>query len=151
VKIADFGISKRLEENTNATTSFGGTFDFMAPELRLSSGSNATWTSIDPYAADIWAVGCTAYFLLMKTVPFSKKSMLDYIRELIPCPSASLPTSEAGRLFVSALFDVEPRNRPSASDAQEHPWLKKPAPEAETEALASMRSASGSVFTRIVY
>lgn len=51
VKIADFGVSKQLTDNTQAMT-FTGTQAYLAPE-RIRQGSNCS------PVADVWGVGLT--------------------------------------------------------------------------------------------
>ncbi len=66
VKLIDFGIA-RLAADRTAITSAGqvlGTFDFLAPE----QASDAHAIDI---RADIYGLGCTFYYLLMGTPPFS--------------------------------------------------------------------------------
>ena len=62
-KIADFGLSKHSAK-TNLTTSGIGTKYFMAPEMIDSDlgGKNSK--------VDIWALGCTAYYMFFFDMPF---------------------------------------------------------------------------------
>lgn len=66
-KLIDFGVSKVLEspESPDLLKQTEGTYHFMAPE--------ACDPDVDSYsgkAADVWALGVTAYALLFNKCPF---------------------------------------------------------------------------------
>lgn len=63
VKVADFGISKQIEEASGGST-LHGTPGNIAPELGKLTARGS------PYAPDIWALGETTYQLLTKSRPF---------------------------------------------------------------------------------
>jgi serine/threonine protein kinase len=72
VKITDFGISKRIEDSLGAPSTVKGTPQFIAPEL-LGSFANSTGyvaVSVNPYAADMWALGEIAFQTLTKKPTF---------------------------------------------------------------------------------
>ena len=55
VKIADFDISKRIENELGMSTTLKGTLGYIAPELHGFTEKGS------PYAVDIWAVGEIAF------------------------------------------------------------------------------------------
>ncbi|KAH0785817.1 CAMK family protein kinase [Histomonas meleagridis] len=61
-KLADFGLSRRLEKGENLQ-SFAGSRPFMAPEI--ISRENA-----DPFLADIWSLGVTFFTLAFGRLPW---------------------------------------------------------------------------------
>lgn len=94
VKLADFGISKRWDTDTNLTIISIGTAAYMAPELCRSD--HASWLTNDYRAADIWALGVTIFFALTSTVPFQNKmSTMAYAKNHgEPFPHAALDRCE---------------------------------------------------------
>jgi NIMA (never in mitosis gene a)-related kinase len=68
IKLADFGLSRQLED-TNAMAQTGvGTPYYMCPELMQNSEYNAS--------CDIWALGCVTYELLTFEKPFPGRTMV---------------------------------------------------------------------------
>ena len=64
VKIADFGISKRIEDGLGMSTTLKGTLGYIAPEIYGFTEKGS------PYAVDIWAVGEIAFKMLTKQQTF---------------------------------------------------------------------------------
>jgi serine/threonine protein kinase len=120
----------------------GGTLFFTPPEA-LEEGLQAT-------SADVWAVGCVAFSLLHRRVPFAyEHESDDMVRLRIlraeplyePPPSAKaagragssdeepvpplVPPSLAFRSCLSSLLDRDFQKRPSAEEALGHPWLAR--------------------------
>lgn len=67
VKLGDFGISKELGTNADLTKTLVGTPYFMSPEV--CSGDNYG------QKADIWAIGCTVYEMIMLKRPFDNDNI----------------------------------------------------------------------------
>ena len=78
-KIADFGLAKRVDEDSSQTASGAilGTPSYMAPEQ--ASGNNR---EIGP-AADTYALGAILYELLVGRPPFKAGSPMDTIRQVL--------------------------------------------------------------------
>ena len=62
LKIADFGLSKDLQDSGNMCTTFAGSPLYMGPEV--CKGSSYT------YSADIWGVGCVIYETMLLKSPW---------------------------------------------------------------------------------
>ena len=98
VKVLDFGLVKQttdLNEST-ALTGLGvaaGTPAFMAPEVALSQAD------VDP-RADIYAVGCVAYWLLTGEVVFKRDTslatVLAHVRDTPEPPGCAHGASDSG-------------------------------------------------------
>ena len=78
--------------------------------------------------ADLWAIGVVSYMLLSNTKPFyssKRKVMIDLImRGEIYFDSPAWPNiSPEGKDFVQKLLVVDPKNRMTAKEAFEHPWI----------------------------
>jgi serine/threonine protein kinase/tetratricopeptide (TPR) repeat protein len=88
-KIADFGLAKRVDEDSSQTQSgtILGTPSYMAPEQ--ASGKNR---EIGP-AADIYSLGAILYEMLVARPPFKAGSPIDTVRQVIeqePVPPRQL-------------------------------------------------------------
>ena len=88
-KIADFGLAKRLDDDSSQTQSGAilGTPSYMAPEQ--AGGKNR---EIGP-AADIYSLGAILYELLVGRPPFKAGNPIDTVRQVIeqePVPPRQL-------------------------------------------------------------
>ncbi|KAH9208047.1 kinase-like domain-containing protein [Leptodontidium sp. 2 PMI_412] len=125
VKLADFGLSKKLTDTTAFYTK-SGTQSYMAPEiLNYLSGqdSNDQYTN----SVDIWALGCIVYRLITGTIPFPPgKSLIKYCEDKSLFPYDALFDSgikSEGSKFLRRLLTAQPTDRPAASQALRHPWI----------------------------
>ncbi|KAK8839792.1 hypothetical protein M9Y10_031500 [Tritrichomonas musculus] len=66
IKLADFGLSKKFDSNSKSTEKCGSLI-FFAPEMFQLK-------EIDPFQADIWALGITFFYLVTGTYPFKTNS-----------------------------------------------------------------------------
>ena len=76
--LADFGISKVLQEN-ESTKSFVGTPEYVAPEIVLKKGHDKS--------VDIWCFGILLYEMIYGVAPFANKNqnvMLNWIIKIEP-------------------------------------------------------------------
>ncbi|KAI1452649.1 kinase-like domain-containing protein [Annulohypoxylon moriforme] len=126
VKIADFGISKRRQQDvTSLHTLQMGTLGFAAPEtmgLRMDNQSRS-YTA----AVDLWSLGACVYMMLMNDLPFlSLAELFQYVNGMLGFPTGSLQSkSVTGQVqqFIVALMSPDPMSRPSSEMATKHPWI----------------------------
>jgi serine/threonine protein kinase len=125
VKLADFGLSKRLTETTAYYTK-SGTQSYMAPEI-LDYLETDTPSAEYTNAVDIWAVGCITYRLVTSKVPFPPgRSLGKYCEDKSLFPLGPLFDSGIKGScfeFIKALLEPHPEVRPSASQALAHAWI----------------------------
>ncbi|KAL6922519.1 hypothetical protein FSST1_006545 [Fusarium sambucinum] len=126
VKLADFGISKRLGPNTNVTSVSIGTELYMAPEL-LRPGKIRHPTN-DYRAADVWALGITVFFILTNSFPFENtSSTMKYAEnqgETFPQgPLDCCQVSEDGQVFLRQVMRPHPEARVALEAAMHHSWI----------------------------
>ncbi|MCX5314789.1 protein kinase [Streptomyces sp. NBC_00154] len=112
VKILDFGMGRIVDDPDGARlTSTGvsvGTARYMAPEQFRAEQVTA--------AADLYALGCVLYELLIGKPPFAKNTPFDLSRQHLEDPPPSLTVirpdlPEELVLLVSRLLEKEPANR----------------------------------------
>jgi protein kinase-like protein len=136
VKIADFGISKRIEDELGSASTIKGTLQFMAPELFSSRRNGKSSTPRDLFASDIWAVGCITFLMLTKSTPFQDiAQLLDYSRNNDKLPRLLLEDHRVSHLaqrFISLLLARSPEQRPNAASALNHEWIQHEMTAADT-------------------
>ncbi|KAH1204305.1 Calcium-dependent protein kinase 19 [Glycine max] len=120
LKLTDFGSSVFFHKG-KVCTDFVGNAYYVAPEvLKRSHGKEI----------DVWNAGVILYILLSGVPPFwaeTEKGIFDAIlggkldMDSEPWPSIS----EAAKDLVRKMLTCDPKERITAADALEHPWLKE--------------------------
>jgi len=133
IMIADFGLSRVMDDNQHILlTEVCGTPGYMAPEIFKKSGHGK--------AVDIWAIGVITYFLLCGYTPFDRDSQQAEMEAIMAGDYKFEPVqywegvSETARSFVKTCLTIDPRNRPTATEALAHPWLSSSTPHFVTSA-----------------
>lgn len=124
VKIGDFGISKRTEDDKRPST-VKGTLEFMAPELKgMLSQENVERNDC---AADIWSLGEITYQLLTAKPTFANFSLLyGYVQGAQSFPDTVLDSrgiTSIGQDFIRSMMSISPETRVTALHALGHNWL----------------------------
>ncbi|KAK3631484.1 hypothetical protein LTR56_016848 [Elasticomyces elasticus] len=134
VKIADFGLSKRVLSDLTALRTNAGTQGFMAPEM-LGLGFGEDDSSDEDTeraytdAVDIWAVGVIAHLLLTGEMPFSPsepRALGRYARGKTPFPIQALTANRVGQeaqTMIKSLMASRPSERPTSDVSTKHIWL----------------------------
>lgn len=131
VKIGDFGVSKRFNEDAANHTQVG-TPRFMAPEVQhiyppgLSPSQIETRGLHSVYGVDIWSLGVMICYMLSYSHPFPTFSTLhSYVQtSSLPSKIPSLAISPKALTFLKALLAADAMMRPSAKEALENAWLQ---------------------------
>ena len=124
LQMIDFGLSKHFsyvgEEHHEAV----GTPYSVAPEVIRGSYDEK---------CDIWSIGVITYLLLCGETPFGGccgEDLLEVRSNILSGKFAFEPpefwehVSDVGKDFVKSLLVVDPKKRPSAKEAQRHPWIQ---------------------------
>jgi len=124
IKVSDFGLSKDFSGSEKLKTACG-TPDYVAPEVLRGA--------IYDHSVDVWSVGVICYILLCGFPPFygnNEQQIFDKIlRGDFDFPSPDWDNiSDDAQEFVSALLTKNPRDRPSAEQCLEAPWIVNQAP-----------------------
>ncbi|KAK9694552.1 Calcium/calmodulin-dependent protein kinase type I [Basidiobolus ranarum] len=121
--IADFGISKIIEDDTcsNSLKTMSGTVNYMAPEVMNGVGHGKP--------VDMWAIGVIAYILLCGYFPFTGSSENEELHAILNGKYSFTPgeywndISDNAKDFIRRLLVVDPEKRMTVKEALEHPWL----------------------------
>ncbi|CEG64134.1 Putative Serine/threonine-protein kinase [Rhizopus microsporus] len=141
VKIADFGLSKVIWDNSTLTPC--GTVGYTAPEIVRDQKYSK--------AVDMWAIGCVLYTILCGFPPFYDESIRALTHKVAKGEYTFLspwwdPISPAAKDLISNLLCVDPEKRYTINDFFKHPWVTKsqfppPAPQ-EMDIPASIKHKS---------
>lgn len=106
-KIADFGVSRLVDDAMTRTSSTIGTPLYMAPEVTDSRGAEAP--------SDVYALGAILFEMLIGIPPFDGDGALAVIlaHGRQPTPEVSGVPAELSEL-IAAMLDKQPANRPTA-------------------------------------
>ncbi|CAI5485475.1 unnamed protein product, partial [Closterium sp. Naga37s-1] len=124
IKLADFGASKAFQEGTvgEGCKSIRGSVFWMAPEVITGAGYGRK--------ADIWSLGCTVIEMLTGSHPWpgmdNTWSAIFHIAKTTTGPPTPEESSDEGRDFLAACFQLDPALRPSAAQLLQHPFVQVP-------------------------
>mmetsp|Transcript_11797 Transcript_11797/g.29899 ORF Transcript_11797/g.29899 Transcript_11797/m.29899 type:complete len:1104 (-) Transcript_11797:44-3355(-) len=124
LKMIDFGLSKHFRYGEVQHEAVGTPYT-VAPEVIRGQYDER---------CDIWAIGVIAFLLFSGDPPFGgcggpeplmvvRQNILDGDFEFEPAEIWDL-VSRLGKAFVKDLLVTDPKNRPTAREAQKHAWLK---------------------------
>lgn len=127
VKIADFGISKRIHESTGLRTAIG-TEGYIAPEVLgiFPKGDREDLSGLYTLAVDIWAVGMIAWRMVTNRPAFSTQGdLVSYVFKEKPLSSISTTAlSTECNDFLERTLAISACLRPSSKEALQHPWIQ---------------------------
>eukprot|EP01089_Gocevia_fonbrunei_P001934 TRINITY_DN1187_c0_g1_i1.p1 TRINITY_DN1187_c0_g1~~TRINITY_DN1187_c0_g1_i1.p1 ORF type:complete len:309 (-),score=95.33 TRINITY_DN1187_c0_g1_i1:82-1008(-) len=121
VKIADFGLSKIIDQQKMMQTACG-TPGYVAPEVLKAEGYGSE--------VDMWSIGVITYILLCGFPPFYSESVPEVFEQIMKA-EYDYPEeywdeiSPEAKDFIDHLLVVEVKKRLTAKQALEHKWLKK--------------------------
>ena len=92
IKLADFGLAKTFQRGIKVNQSFVGTPAYSCPEILQNK----------PYTekADIWALGCIMYELIMLKPAFSGSNALQMAKKIVTMEYEHIPQGRASRKMI---------------------------------------------------
>ncbi|CAI9759035.1 unnamed protein product [Fraxinus pennsylvanica] len=127
VKITDFGVSAMMANSMGQRDTFVGTYNYMAPE-RISG---STYDN----KSDIWSLGMVILECAIGHFPYTKSedpqsgpSFYELLQAIVGSLPPSAPPDQFSPefcSFVSACIQKDPKDRSSALDLLNHPFIKK--------------------------
>ncbi|KAK6465434.1 kinase-like domain-containing protein [Scheffersomyces coipomensis] len=137
IVIVDFGIAKKLNGSDDLLNNSAGTFGYAAPEV---------FTSGHGKPCDIWSLGVITYTLLSGLQPFRAQNGRDFIEEtknnngVIFYSDYWSDVSKDARRFIIKALQLNPKDRPTAKELLQDPWLVSIASEhKETDLLPNLK------------
>ncbi|KAJ3564298.1 hypothetical protein NP233_g8394 [Leucocoprinus birnbaumii] len=121
VKISDFGISKKVNDNLLANKmhrfSLQGSVFWMAPEVVKQSGHTLK--------ADIWSVGCLVVEMLTGEHPWAQLTQMQAIFKIGSSAKPGMPSDISAEAadFLAKTFELNQHARPSAQELSQHPFI----------------------------
>lgn len=125
IKLADFGLAKYLLDAKQATYSFCGTAEYLAPEILDMKGHD--------YNVDWWTLGILIYELRIGRPPFLDKNhqklgrLIKKGKIIFPDPvKHKIDMSEELKDIITKLLDRDPTSRLGTNGYEEvmnHPWF----------------------------
>ncbi|KDR67730.1 hypothetical protein GALMADRAFT_1075085 [Galerina marginata CBS 339.88] len=125
-KISDYGFSKLIEDlHGTATTTMQGNIMFWMPPEYIGAQQGST------HKMDIWSLGCVVLEMWSGTRPWVGDDIVAVMFKLYrsqqapPIPEDVVLSEEADD-FRRKCFAINPEERPSAADLQQHPYVILP-------------------------
>ncbi|EOY25720.1 hypothetical protein QUC31_011743 [Theobroma cacao] len=130
VKIADFGVSRILDQTMDACNSSVGTIAYMSPE-RINTDLNHG--RYDGYAGDIWSLGVSILEFYLGRFPFAVGRQGDWASLMCAIcmsqpPEAPPSASYEFRHFISCCLQRDPARRWTAAQLLQHPFVVRGIP-----------------------
>ena len=123
VKICDFGFSREVDENHQASTILGTPITTAPDVLFLETGQGHYGIE-----ADMWSLGICVYELLIGNVPFFKNTVKkikeDILNGVFDYPK-NVDISFESISFINALLQYDPKKRLNWDNFWKHPFLNK--------------------------
>ena len=119
VKIGDFGLATRLDGQCRRVT-ICGTPNYIAPEVLYKQAYS--------YEADVWALGCILYALLVGQPPFDTATLKEIYARICNNNYREVDdtiASRSGQDLIKWLLQPNPELRPSLERVKEHAYLTK--------------------------
>ncbi|EEY61898.1 protein kinase, putative [Phytophthora infestans T30-4] len=122
VVLIDFGLAHMGTVGSNEMSGMNGTPHYMAPEMFHKHGYYG-------WAIDLWSLGVVTYVLLFGQFPFDARFMSQVEDKIVkgefefPKELESMVSHQAKK-FIEYLLVLNPRERPPAAMALQHPWLQ---------------------------
>jgi serine/threonine protein kinase len=122
LKIADFGVAEFLDkyELEDSVTRTTGSPAFQAPEIAKGE---------DGYSGmkvDVWALGVTAYYLLVGQIPFQGDTLVALFNAIAEGKyTEPSNVDESARDALRMMLEVDWHERIGVEDLLKHPWIAR--------------------------
>lgn len=119
IKLADFGLARKFDINERSNEKCGSLM-FFSPEM-------FQYQEIDPFKADIWALGITFYYMATGNYPFQSDSRED-LKQLINLGELDYETYDVDpqiRFLINKMTTKNAKIRPTAEKVLKFPMFEQ--------------------------
>ena len=117
IKITDFGLSKNVGQNDGTTSTFCGTYEYMAPEI-------VQHIEYD-YKIDIWSLGCLFYEILFGISPFYDEAQEKIFQNILHKePDFPKFGHRSAMALMKLLLSKNPEERPTFEQIKSDPFFR---------------------------
>ena len=114
VKLADFGLSKKI---TDSTDTFCGTAEYIAPEILRHEKYS--------FAVDWWSMGILLYDIINDGTPFYDDNQTKMFENILTEePEFSKYGNKTANDLMKQLLNKDPAQRPSVEEIKAHPFFR---------------------------
>jgi len=138
IKVADFGLAAKIEQDGERRRTICGTPNYIAPEVLDKKLGHS-------YEVDVWSIGVICYTLLIGRPPFETNDTKTTYRKILKANYAfpsNVVISENAKDLIKKILVLDPAKRPTLDDILEHPFIKansvKSAGQTATSSLANL-------------
>lgn len=133
IKLADFGLAKKLPSSNNYLNTPCGTAGYTAPEIinvnEEGSPTNLNEMNFYNKSVDIWSLGCFLYTILCGFPPFYDDNTNNLSNKIINGDYKFLnpwwdEVSEEAKDLISRMLVTNPKKRITIQEIWDHPWIK---------------------------
>ena len=127
IKLCDYGLSRKLEEQHGKASTILGTFDYFAPELFKIMEQMMNGDEQDKYdeAVDVWSYGVLLYFSLYgKTIMESPSSKNKVVKQHIISYYSLAGVPEGLVNLIKRCLEFDPKNRPRFQQLMQDPFFQ---------------------------
>jgi polo-like kinase 1 len=121
IRIGDFGLSAKLQDEEDKKFSICGTPNYISPEMIINPSQGFG------FEVDIWAIGVSAYAMLTGKLPFQSKMKKETYALIRQCKydfPDDASVSLGAKQFIRSILRVDPGQRPTARELQSHPFIR---------------------------
>jgi polo-like kinase 1 len=122
IKLGDFGLAAKLENNQERRKSMCGTPNYLAPEILQNRQEGHS------YEVDIWALGVIIYILIVGKAPFQTNDLNETYKRIQKCQYTipeDLDISEPAKDIINKILVRDPSKRLSLQQILDHPFIKE--------------------------
>mmetsp|Transcript_41673 Transcript_41673/g.63677 ORF Transcript_41673/g.63677 Transcript_41673/m.63677 type:complete len:151 (-) Transcript_41673:501-953(-) len=121
IKLADFGISRKISSNAARSTTLIGTAQYIPPEAHAKDKGY-------DYSFDMWSLGCCLYEIVVGEPPYGHAELTaSQMKNIVLSKEYNVKDyfSKDFKRLLEGLLHKNPHRRLTLGQAKAHPFFKK--------------------------